>query len=217
MSEISLVDLLAAFARIPGAVGRHLANRAHRRMMRKAPAFTARDMPENTFGKLVGRVRPLAGRVLEAPLSKRLCVYYDISIDAMADNSMLRTLASVQDAMTFMLEDETGRAVIDPAHAMVSSGIDSISYSGMREAATQERELLVRTGLSGATVPFADHLRYREAILEVDELIAVYGGGVREQDADAVAQTYRDGAPTCLHLTGTAKFPLFISDDPQAL
>jgi hypothetical protein len=47
-------------------------------------------------------------------------------------------------------------------------------------------------------------------------MVAVFGGGVREPDPDGVSMTYRDGAPTRLHLTGTAKFPLFVSDDPRS-
>lgn len=151
-NEITLVDVLATLARMPGAIGRAFANRAHRRMMRRAPVFTAHDMPENLFGKLVGSARPLRQRVLEAPLSKRLCVYYDVSIDAMADKSFVRVLRSVQDAVPFVLEDETGRAVIDPAHAMISAGVDGFYYSHPRDAAPQERELLKRTGLAGTYV-----------------------------------------------------------------
>jgi len=213
-----LVDFFAAFGRIPGAFGRYFADRKHRKWMRKAPTFSVRDIPENTFAKIVGHVRPLRERALEAPLSKRLCVYYDVSIDAMAGNSMLRTLASVQDGIPFVLQDNTGGAVIDPAHAFVSSGIDALSTSGLRDAGPAERELLIRTGVAGRSVGMGDSLRYREAILEIDEMVAVFGGGIREPDPEGVAtMTYRDGAATRMHLTGTARFPLFISDDPRSL
>jgi len=213
---MTFVDVLAAFGRIPGALSRYFADRKHRRWMRRAPTFLVRDMPENTFAKIVGHVRPFRERALEAPLSKRLCVYYDVSIDAMAGNSMVRTLASVQDGIPFLLKDHTAAAVIDPAHAFVSSGIDALSASSLNNAGENERALLLRTNLSHRRIGMGDSLRYREAILEIDEMVAVFGGGLREPDPDGVAMTYRDGAPMRMHLTGTAKFPLFISDDPRS-
>ena len=214
---LNVVDLFAAFGRIPGALSRYLADRKHRKWLRKAPSFLVSEMPENTFGKIVGHVRPFRERALEAPLSKRLCAYYDVSIDVMSDDSMLRTIASVQDGMPFLLKDNTGAAVIDPSHAFVSSGIDAVSRSIVREAAPVELALLERTQILGSKVGMSTSLRYREAIIEIDEMVAVYGGGVREPDPEGVAaMTYRDGVPTRLHLTGTAKFPLFVSDDPRA-
>jgi hypothetical protein len=216
MSEVSILEFLAAIGRIPGALGRYAADRKHRKLMRKAPVFTVRDLPENTFGKIVGRVRPLRERAIEAPLSKRVCVYYDISVDAMVGESMVRTLASLQDGIPFVLQDETGGAVIDPAHAFVSAGIDALSTSELADAGPAERDILVRTNLSGRTVGMGDSLRYREAILELDEMVAVFGGGIREPDPDGLS-TYRDHGATRMHLTGTARFPLFISDDPRSL
>jgi len=213
--KLDVVDVLAAIGRIPGALGRYFADRKHRRWMRRAPTFLVRDMPENKFAKIVGHVRPFRERALEAPLSKRLCVYYDVSIDAMAGDSMLRTLATVQDGIPFLLKDHTAAAVIDPAHAFVSAGIDALSTSTGRAVGVQERALLDRTDLFHRTDVGAE-LRYREAILEIDEMVAVFGGGLREPDPDGVAMTYRDGAPMRMHLTGTEKFPLFISDDPRS-
>jgi hypothetical protein len=167
--QANLFEVVAALGRVPGALGRYFADRRHRRWMRRAPTFLIRDMPENKFAKIVGHVRPFRDRVLEAPLSKRLCVYYDVSIDMMSDeNSMLRTLASVQDGMPFLLHDHTARAVIDPAHALVSAGIDAVSASIVHLATENELALLQRTRLLGDVVGMSHSLRYREAILEVD-------------------------------------------------
>lgn len=44
--------------------------------------------------------------------------------------------------------------------------------------------MLERHKLFGKAVRFTDGLRYREAIIEADEHIAVFGGGVREPDPD---------------------------------
>jgi hypothetical protein len=215
--KLTPFEVYAVFARIPGALGRFFADRKHRKLMRDASTFRVRDLPENTFAKIVGHVRPFRDRALEAPLSKRLCVYYDISVDVMVGESMLRTLSTVQDGVSFVLQDDSGGAVIDPAHALVSAGIDAVSTSQNGPLTDAERDLVRRSGGFEKKVGLGDSLRFREAILELDEMVAVFGGGIREPDPEGVAvMTYRDGTPTRMHITGTKRFPLYISDDPRA-
>jgi hypothetical protein len=211
----SLEEYIAFFARLPSSVRRYFAERKHRKWMRKAPTYFIREMPENTFAKIVGHARPFRSRVLEAPVSQRRCVYYDVSIDIMSDNDIyLRTIATLQEGLPFVLQDSTAVAIIDPEHAFVSSAIDAMSTSVAYDVTDNQKALLRR-----ASVAVAEDatLRYREAVLEIDEMVAVYGGGIREPDPDGVAtMSYRDGPATRLHLTGTAKFPLLISDDPRS-
>jgi hypothetical protein len=186
--------------------------------MRKAPRYELADLPENTFGKVVGVVRPSNKRLLEAPLTGRLCVYYEVYVDAMSGESLVRTLAGEQEGIAFVLVDGEARALVDPAHALLSTEIDVMSTSTLRLVSDRQQALLVRFGLSGERVRFSDGLRYREAVIEADKRIAVFGGGVREPDPEADSQSYRgEGVPTRLCLIGTSKFPLFISDDPRAL
>jgi len=187
--------------------------------MKRAPRFSLADMPENTFGKVVGRARPAEKRLLEAPLSGRLCVYYETYIDAMYNGSLVRTLASEQEGLAFLLQDGDTRALVDPANAYMSTAIDHISKSTLSLASTREVALQERNGVSRAKLGmFVDGFRYREAIIEADERIAVFGGGVREPDPEGQSENYRgEGVPTRLCLSGSEKFPLFISDDPKAL
>jgi hypothetical protein len=61
------------------------------------------------------------------------------------------------------------------------------------------------------------NLRYREAIIEVGETIAVVGSGVREPDRDAMPEgAYRDAQRTCLRMTSSRKQPMIISDGKKA-
>jgi hypothetical protein len=61
------------------------------------------------------------------------------------------------------------------------------------------------------------NLRYREAIIEVGETIAVVGSGVREPDPDAMPEgAYRDAQRTCLRMTSSRKQPMIISDGKKA-
>ncbi len=217
MNRLNLTDLIGLASRMPGALRRRLAERRHRKLMHAAPRFALAEMPENTFGKLVGLARPADGRLLEAPLSGRLCVYYEVSIDAMANRTMLRTLVTEQEGIPFVLADGDSRAFVDPAHAVMSTGIDHVTSSTLRLRTPREEALLARHRLLEFSHPLADGLRYRESILEADERIAVFGGGVREPDPEESAASYRGAPPTRLCITGTSRFPLFISDDPRSV
>lgn len=231
MSRIDLGDLLLAISRVPRALTARSEERRHRKLMRKAARFAIGELPENTFGKIVGVARPANKRLLEAPLSGRLCVYYETYIDAMLGGSLLRTLANEQEGLAFVVEDGDARVLVDPTNAFMSTGIDFVTTSTLYMPDAREGALLRRHGLfppiSEKAGRFANGLRFREAIIEADERIAVFGAGVRELDAEAATRSsdsgggergYRDqGAPTRLRLSGTSKFPLFISDDPRAL
>lgn len=192
-----------------------------RRRLRKVPAVQIADAPENAQVRLVGHVRPLAGRVLEAPLSGRRCVYYAVEvIERQAVFGRARSgplLAMEQDAIAFVLEDGSARAVVDPAHALVSAGTDRAQRSvAAFDATPPQRELLGRHGLIRRDWWGTVGLSYREAILELGELVTVVGAGTRVHDPEArPTGAYRDGPELRLQLTGTARFPLTISDDPR--
>lgn len=191
-----------------------------RRRMRKAPRAELATLDENTFARVTGTVRPMRKRLLEAPLSGRLCVYYSITVIAAREHLGQRTtIGSEQEAMTFLLEDATGHAVIDPDHARISVAFDYVSESKAAfDADPKQRAILERLRLVRRDWFNTDLLQYREAILEVDETIAVFGAGVREPDPDAArAGMYRDRGPERLRFTGTARYPLLISDDPRTL
>ena len=216
-TQLSLVELLSVFTRIPGAIRRVRERRAHRRLLRDTPPYSLGELPEGAVGKITGRVRPFDKRLLEAPVSGRLCVYYDVAIDALAGESMLRVLATEQEGMTFRLDDAGHHAVVDPAHAQVSTGIDCVVMTKLTALDARQRALLARHGLIGKRIMFADQLRLRESILEADEVVTVIGCGVSEPDPDAPpAGGYREDRGSRLRLTGTARYPLIISDDPRA-
>lgn len=215
--SLRLADLLFALARGPRTLRTYSTERKQRRRMRQTPRFAIAELPENTIGKLVGRVRPSSRTLLEAPLSGRLCVYYEVSIDAMSGPTLVRVLATENEGMEFMLDDGTARCFVDPAHAEISTGIDFVSRSNLRLHSDRQHDLIVRHHLSGVRLRSADSLRFREGILECDETIAVVGGGVRDTDPEATRSAYRDENNVRLCLTGTPKNPLLISDDPRAL
>jgi len=198
-----------------------LEDRRVRKLLHATPAHSLGALPENTFGRVAGVARPLGQRVLEAPLSGRSCLYYSIALVELRPNNFLRRLATEQESVPFLLEDGTGRALIDPEHARFSCAFDHESESkaafdaSVRQRALLERHSLVRRNWFGT-----DAIRYREAVIAVDERITVLGAGTRELDPATprgLEQGYREGGPTRMRFTGTAKYPLTLSDDPRSL
>jgi hypothetical protein len=193
-----------------------------RRRLRKAPRAELGTLEENTFARITGMVRPFDKRLLEAPLSGRLCVYYAVQVIS-AYGSRRREahteIGAEQEGMSFQLEDDTATAVIDPDHARIDAAFDFESESkGAFDADERQRALLLRLQLTRRDWWNTDRLLYREAVIEADERIALFGAAMREPDPDAAPTgMYRDGRPQRLRFTGTAKYPLVISDDPRTL
>jgi hypothetical protein len=210
--KVSLAEVIAVlFVRTPRAIKNRIADRKLRKLLKTAKTYALRDLPEDTFGRVTGLVRPLDKRLIEAPLSGRLCVYFDISIEPqLGKGTTLRELATESDAIPFLLEADGYRVVIDPAHAQISAAFDHVVSSA--EPTDRSRALLARYRWEGGEV-FC-----REAILEADEAITVVGAAIREPDPDAPrGEGYRDAAPTRLRMTGSKRFPLLVSDDPRSL
>ena len=187
------------------------ADRKIKKLLRHAAPYSLAAFPEATFGRVIGTVQPHRSRVLEAPLSGRLCAYYSIAVRAHVVSWRTRrepytTIAEEQEAVPFELHADGDRAVIDPKDAWISSGFDHKS-DDLFDPRVQR--LIGRMGIVVAP------LLIQEAVLELDERIAVFGAAVREPDPGSVSGEagYRDGVPLRLRFTGTAKFPLVIRDD----
>ncbi|MEJ7603243.1 MAG: GIDE domain-containing protein [Kofleriaceae bacterium] len=195
-----------------------LARLSARGSMRGARRYLLDAIPEATRGRVAGVVRPLDGRVLEAPLSGRSCVYHAIEIHDRRASSE-RLIATEQRSIPFLLEDATGRAVVDPEHARFLCAFDHGSQSKAAfDADPRQRALLGRFELVHRDWWNTTQLRYRESVIAVDEPITVVGMGVREPDPDgppSIERGYREAGPTRMYFTGTAKHPLLLLDDPR--
>ena len=114
---------------------------------------------------------------LEAPISGRKCVYFIATVTIRG-----RTLFEERAGVPFLLEDGSGRAIVDPADARfaltVDFTLDQLANTDARVAA-----LFARNGRNIILTQKA-FLRYREAAIEVGEEVAVLGTGVRAHDAD---------------------------------
>jgi hypothetical protein len=204
-------------------VARWHADRKIRKLLRGAPERSLTELSEHHFAKLVGRVHPHRARVLEAPLSGRLCEYYSIEVLGPHRSQFYERggdresniVGNEEEAVPFELEVDGRRAVIDPTDAWISSAFDHRSTGTMDERA---RLLCMRLGLDRVSSDWAQ-LTFREAILGIGERIALFGAGVREPDhhGSVGEHGYRDDTPTRFRFSGSARFPLVIRDDVRSL
>lgn len=210
------VNIFTTLRQLPRIVKSAIVERRFRGELAAVPRFSLAEFPEDTRGRISGIARPF-GAALEAPLSGRPCVYYHITI-AEIDAGSVRELVSEQDAVRFILDDGGHRAVIDPGHARISAEFDHETTSKAAfDANIAQHTLLERHSLIKRNWFSTDAVLYREAIIEIDEPIVVVGIGTWEPDLEAMPTgIYREANATRLWLSGSARFPLVISDDPTA-
>ena len=194
------------------------AQRTKRQLLAAKP-WSLSELPEDTHGRVIGQARAI-GEQLQGPLTGRPCVYYIAMVEEQRStgrSSYWKTIASETRGVPFMIEDGTGRAIVDPNGAQVALDFDGNSKSGTFNDADHVQEaFLARHGAKSQGWVFNKSLRYREAMIEIGETIAVLGSGVREPDPNAPPEAaYRGAPPTRLRLTSSPKFPLVISDDPS--
>lgn len=149
------------------------------REIRGTPHHTVAELPEVTIGRLVGLAKPIDGKTVTAPLSGRTCLAYFVRVSDQTpgtggDESDLE-LAAESGGAPFLLEDDTGTAIIDPEGARCVLTIDDkASTSG--KTTHNQRAFLKRYAAKDLA---HDWIRWYEGIVSVDERIAVVGYGIR--------------------------------------
>jgi hypothetical protein len=189
------------------ALRRAYDERRQRRRDRRVPRRTLAALVEGERLRVIGIARPL-GPALEAPVSRRVCVCYGLVIYDWHHDRSVRVIDVAQGRAPFTLVDGDARAVIDPARARMSAMFDE-TMSLRPHLASDDK--LARLGITGRDWSRTDVLEIEEAVIELDERIAVIGSAFREPDLDVAPSSYRDGtAPTRWRIE-----PTTISDDPR--
>lgn len=186
-----------------------------RQILTATPRYSLDEFPEATRGRVTGVVKPLDRRVLESPLSGRRCVYHEVQILDVRDWIKV-PLAHEHRGLPFVLEDETGRAIVDLEHARIECAFDQRSFStAASDADPRQRALLDRFSLVERDWSRSiGGIRYHEAVIALDATITVIGRGVREPDPDGrplAERGYREGCATRMRFTGSSKYPLVLS------
>ena len=204
---------LGAFTVIAVTAAHFTGDQRIRRSLRKSAAKRIQELADDELAKVVGRARAV-GELIDAPVTGRPCIAYAVNVVVHGHNTS-RTFRDTGGA-PFMLEDDSGRALVDPTAARISLEGANRVHAGTLDAPTPSAvALLERHGqrLGGFREVF-----YREAVIVDGDNLAVLGAGTREPDPDAApAESYRGDPKTRLRLTSSKKHPLVISDDPSAL
>lgn len=185
------------------------------RWMRKQPRRAIGDAVDGEVVRLVGRVA-LTGAPLVAPLTGRPCAAWQVVVEEYRSNGKSgswRKVGHAHDGTEFVLDDGTGRAVIEPRAARVEMVFDQTTKSGTFDDPTAiEEALLARLGLRGRGWLFNKSLRYQEGALEPGETIAVVGCVHREPDPHGGGGGYRT-APMRTRIGGAGERGLVITDE----
>jgi hypothetical protein len=194
-------------------------NRAKRRARRteRALATRQRSWISEAHGpvRVIGRIHRDA-KLLEAPLSGRRCVVYELVVDELSSGSpsLWQRLLDLRQACPFLLEDDSGTARIDTAGpgfvALVHDrvGVTSGIYPGDHLELSKVLE-------SCGVLPMTSFgrwrsLRYAEGVLEIGELVTVGGNGAREIDPGGERPSLRS-PPERLVVRGNEEEPLLIT------
>lgn len=209
--------ILAVVGIVVGAFWYFSDSQKIRRQLRNMAAKPIGQLHDDELGKVVGRARALEA-VLTAPLTGRSCVYFIATVEehrSTGKTHYWKTIIKETRGVPFVLEDASGRAIVDATAARIAIDFDGRSQSGTFDDPTEaERVFLARHGEKGQGWIFNRRLRYREAVIAEGETVAVLGAGTREPDPDAPpSEAYRGDAPTRLRLTSSPRYPLVISDD----
>jgi hypothetical protein len=181
-----------------------------RRAIKKLPVVKVKDFADGTIGRVVGQVRVIDETT--APMSGRPCAQYHLIVKQQrrsGRSSHWVTLVDEQRMVDFVVEDASGRAVVDTTGAQVAVVKDASARSGTFNSATPELEaLLARHGHSSTGfLGFNKTIRYQEGVIEEGEMVAVCGLGRIER---------RAGSPRGQLVIGpTAEGPVRISDHPS--
>jgi hypothetical protein len=216
--HVSFLIMAAGFFGLVGAFVYFRPEARARRELRRATLYRIADLPDGVRGRIAGRAYPLMQPII-APLSGRECVYFIARVEQRTQNDdgsdSWGPVVNESRGVPFGIQDSSGRAIIDATDARIALEFDGSSrMRAFGDKTEVERAFLARHGM--VSIMARGDLRYSEAIIGVDEVVAVLGAGVREPDPDASPTGgYRGEMPTRLRLTSSAAHPLVISDAPS--
>ena len=164
--------------------------------------------PDGEAGRVVGTVRAHQRRLL-APLTGRPCVYYEVIVEQVT-LSGLRLCFVECDTVPFVLEDGSGRGIVEPRGAEVAAAFDHTAEITEFEQATPEQAaMLARNGRAGERTAT---LQFREALIVEGERVTVVGTAFRRPDLQSSAEVdYRAAPPLGLRIVTTEAQPMSIA------
>jgi hypothetical protein len=190
--------------------------------IKHGPRVRARihSRPRKRIVDLGDETRECVGGEVEAPpdlifspLTQRPCVYWLVTIDEVGVAFDFVQHGSVDQGVSFVINDDSGRARVIPDGARVDLPSRSILRPNGSTLSAHERVLFneakVRLNWPGAT-----SIRFNEHVIEVGAKILVFGNNQREPVPEVGSDApYRANSGTRPVLASAKRHPLLITDD----
>jgi hypothetical protein len=159
----------------------------------RAPIVKIANATRNKPTMVIGRVRGM-GRLLTAPLSQRPCVVYEVMVEAPGDFDVMRfrqrQLLHETEARDFIVEDDSGRALVVVEGAALALNVAWLPYPAAGE--TSLHDALLDEHRLDPPVPHA--LRFTEMVLVPGERVAVFGASEHRPDPTREPRDYRSSS-----------------------
>lgn len=168
---------------------------------------------------IAGRVEPI-GALVRAPLSRRECVYWVVTITEVLQSLVTFELGTLEDGAPFLVVDGAAHARVIPDQARIAGPMTSwlrctspdVVYGpwpphANRAMTNAERDLF--RSLKAKTLP-TSRVRFTEYIVESGAMVRVRGACEREPDEQLADQGYRDLATRPV-LSSAKRRPLLLS------
>jgi hypothetical protein len=218
VAVVAIVAMVGLGIRAGKAIRQRVREQRQAGRVRGVPRVPIASAGEGTLTCVVGE---LVGELpLIAPFTGRACAYWRVEVEEYVGDAY-QTWARCGDEecerAVFRLRDGSGDALVDTAGAEIVVDRSAGARIGpIGEDTPAARDWLKRRGLAETGLFIKRRYRYLESALTAEDAVAVVGMGVREPDPDpSMVASYRDGAPTVLHLSSSAAHRLFITDDPS--
>jgi len=189
-----------------------------RRKLKKIPTKKISQFLNGDVGKIIGKVE-FVGEPLISPLSNRPCAYYHVYVEqhkSSGKNSRWVKLIEEEVAGKFLIRDGSHSALVDCIQIKTYLVQDQVFQSGTFNDATSNLEhfLSQRGHTSVSFLGLNKSIRYKEGILESDELVAVAGKG---EWKDAKDLQLPESYGRILHISQTPEQAVYLSDDPTTV
>jgi len=186
-----------------------------KRKLNKTPSKKISEFKNNDIAKVVGRVDCISTPLL-APLSNRKCAYYYIKVEKRVNsgkNTSWQKIIEEEIYDNFIIRDGTGTAIINTNNIKSYLVVDAKYRSGFFDDATSRlEEYLNKHGHeSVGFLGFNKTIRYKEAVLELGEQVAVVGLGKWTETSEFLPKE------RVLQITSNNEMPVYLSDDTSTL
>ena len=197
-------------------------DRVGKRRLQSVESTPIESAAEGALVKVTGTLSLADHPELEGPLTGRRCVGYVVEVKERTQSGAKAnwdTIVMTEDAVAFVVEDATGRALVKAAGAHLVLVRDGHVHSGaLSDHAERAKDFLMRQGTESENVlRLKKALRYEEGVLEQGEEVSILGVANWEP---VPATLRRDGDATdakWLVLSAPSNGQLTISDDPTTI